>query len=44
MSETQSLMLQEAGQSPEVVATLLEKEKPVLPRSLGCFRPLPQAW
>ncbi|KRB62862.1 aminotransferase [Rhizobium sp. Root708] len=27
MSETQSLMLQEAGQSPEVVATLLEKEK-----------------
>ncbi|MEK1902982.1 MAG: SIS domain-containing protein, partial [Rhizobium sp.] len=29
MSENQSLMLQEAGQSPEVVATLLEKEKPV---------------
>jgi glucosamine--fructose-6-phosphate aminotransferase (isomerizing) len=29
MSETQSLMLQEAGQSPEVVATLLRKEKPV---------------
>ncbi|GAA3093079.1 SIS domain-containing protein [Rhizobium viscosum] len=28
MSENQSLMLQEAGQSPEVVATLLEKEKP----------------
>ncbi|AGB72942.1 MULTISPECIES: SIS domain-containing protein [Rhizobium] len=28
MSETQSLMLTEAGQSPEVVATLLEKEKP----------------
>src|SRR6478735_982902 len=29
MSETQSLMLQEAGQSPDVVATLLQKEKPV---------------
>lgn len=29
MSETQSLMLTEAGQSPDVVATLLEKEKPV---------------
>ncbi len=29
MSEAQSLMLQEAGQSPEVVATLLQKEKPV---------------
>ncbi len=29
MSETQSLMLKEAGESPEVVATLLEKEKPV---------------
>ncbi len=28
MSETQSLMLTEAGQSPDVVATLLEKEKP----------------
>ena len=27
MSETQSLMLQEAGQSPEVVAPPLEKEK-----------------
>lgn len=29
MNDNQSLMLQEAGQSPEVVATLLEKEKPV---------------
>ncbi len=29
MSEAQSLMLQEAGQSPEVVSTLLQKEKPV---------------
>jgi glucosamine--fructose-6-phosphate aminotransferase (isomerizing) len=29
MSETPSLMLQEAGQSPDVVATLLQKEKPV---------------
>jgi len=29
MSENQSLMLQEAGESPEVVAALLEKEKPV---------------
>src|SRR5688572_15694037 len=29
MSENQSLMLQEAGQSPDVVATLLQKEKPV---------------
>ncbi len=29
MSETKSLMLQEAGQSPDVVATLLQKEKPV---------------
>ncbi|MDQ0560694.1 glucosamine--fructose-6-phosphate aminotransferase (isomerizing) [Rhizobium mesoamericanum] len=28
MSESHSLMLQEAGQSPEVVATLLQKEKP----------------
>ena len=28
MSENKSLMLQEAGQSPDVVATLLEKEKP----------------
>jgi glutamine---fructose-6-phosphate transaminase (isomerizing) len=27
---TQSLMLKEAGESPEVVASLLEKEKPVL--------------
>ena len=29
MSQIQSLMLTEAGQSPDVVATLLEKEKPV---------------
>jgi glucosamine--fructose-6-phosphate aminotransferase (isomerizing) len=29
MSDTQSLMLKEAGEAPHVVATLLEKEKPV---------------
>ncbi|MEZ2129975.1 MULTISPECIES: SIS domain-containing protein [unclassified Sinorhizobium] len=29
MSENQSLMLKEAGEAPAVVATLLEKEKPV---------------
>jgi glucosamine--fructose-6-phosphate aminotransferase (isomerizing) len=29
MSDTQSLMLKEAGEAPQVVATLLEKEAPV---------------